>query len=224
MRAACTPESGAFVAVNCGAIPAPLVESHLFGHVKGAFSGAVRDEAGYVRAAHRGTLFLDEIAELPRTSPAALLRGLQEREVVPVGTTAPVAVDLRVLAATHQPLDLLVERGDFRQDLYARVAGCVLEIPALRERRDDIGILVAALLAKVAPGAAGGDHVCARRGAGAPVVRMADERSRAGAVPVDVRGARRGRAGQRVAPAAKRCCGAPRDSDGDATPLDRPVE
>jgi transcriptional regulator with PAS, ATPase and Fis domain len=146
--------AGDFVAVNCGAIPAQLVESHIFGHVKGAFSGAVRDEPGYVRAAQGGTLFLDEIADLPKASQASLLRVLQEREVVPVGATRPVAVDVRILAATHESLEGLVERGEFREDLYARVAGCVLEIPPLRERLEDMGILVATLLGKIAPGTA----------------------------------------------------------------------
>jgi sigma-54 dependent transcriptional regulator, acetoin dehydrogenase operon transcriptional activator AcoR len=108
-----------------------------------------------VRAADGGTLFLDEIADLPKASQPALLRVLQEREVVPVGTTAAVSVDIRVLAATHQPLDLRVERGDFRCDLYARVAGCVVELPALRDRRDDLGTLVAALLTNLAPGDTG---------------------------------------------------------------------
>jgi transcriptional regulator of acetoin/glycerol metabolism len=142
---------GPFVAVNCGAIPQGLVESQLFGHVKGAFSGASRDETGHVRAAHGGTLFLDEIADLPKASQAALLRVLQEKEVVPVGATSPVAVDMRLLAATHQPIERLVERGRFREDLYARIAGCTLHIPPLRERLHDIGILVAALLVKLAP-------------------------------------------------------------------------
>ena len=142
--------SGGFVAVNCGAIPATLVESQLFGHVKGAFSGAVRDELGFVRAAHGGTLFLDEIADLPKPSQAALLRVLQEGEVTPVGTTQPIKVDLRVIAATHQPLEELVERGDFRRDLFARIAGFVIALPALRERRDDLGVLVAAILPKIA--------------------------------------------------------------------------
>jgi transcriptional regulator of acetoin/glycerol metabolism len=148
--------AGPFVAVNCGAIPAPLMESQLFGHLRGAFSGAVRDEDGFVRAAHGGTLFLDEVADLPRTSQAALLRVLQEREVVPVGATRPVAVDVQLVAATHQPLETLIERGEFRQDLYSRIAGCALEIPPLRERRDDMGILVAALLRKIAPRTAAG--------------------------------------------------------------------
>jgi sigma-54 dependent transcriptional regulator, acetoin dehydrogenase operon transcriptional activator AcoR len=139
-----------FVAVNCGAIPATLVESQLFGHVKGAFSGAVRDELGFVRAADGGTLFLDEIADLPKQSQAALLRVLQEGEVIPVGTTQPLKVCLRVIAATHQPLEELVERGDFRHDLFARLAGCVILLPALRARRDDLGVLIAAILPKIA--------------------------------------------------------------------------
>jgi DNA-binding NtrC family response regulator len=140
----------AFVAVNCGAIPSTLVESQLFGHVKGAFSGAVRDEQGFVRAAHGGTLFLDEVADLPRPSQAALLRVLQEGEVTPVGATQPIKVDLRVIAATHQPLEELVERGDFRRDLFARIAGFVIALPTLRARRDDLGVLVATLLRKIA--------------------------------------------------------------------------
>ena len=121
--------SAGFVAVNCGAIPSTLVESQLFGHVKGAFSGALRDELGFVRAAHGGTLFLDEIADLPKQSQAALLRVLQEGEVTPVGATQPLKVNLRVIAATHQPLEELVERGEFRRDLFARIAGFVIALP-----------------------------------------------------------------------------------------------
>ncbi len=142
--------SAPFVAVNCGAIPAMLVESQLFGHVKGAFSGAIRDELGHVRAAHGGTLFLDEIADLPKQSQAALLRVLQEGEVTPVGATQPLRVNLRVIAATHQPLEDLVERGEFRHDLFARLAGCVITLPPLRARRDDLGVLIAAILQKIA--------------------------------------------------------------------------
>jgi DNA-binding NtrC family response regulator len=142
---------GPFVAVNCGAIPAALVESQLFGHTKGSFSGALRDEPGFVRAAHGGTLFLDEIAELPKASQVALLRVLQEREVVPLGATKPIPVDVRVVAATHQAIDDMVERGDFRRDLFARLAGCIVRLPPLRERLDDIGALVARLLPEVAP-------------------------------------------------------------------------
>jgi transcriptional regulator of acetoin/glycerol metabolism len=137
---------GAFVAINCGAIPPALVESHLFGHTKGAFSGAVRDEPGFVRASSGGTLFLDEIGDLPATSQAALLRVLQEGEVTPVGATRALPVDLRVIAATHQPLEDLAARGAFRSDLLARLEGFTFALPPLRERREDLGLLVAQLL------------------------------------------------------------------------------
>ena len=143
---------GAFVPVNCGALPETLTESQLFGHVKGAFSGAVRDEPGFVRASDGGTLFLDEIGDMPKTSQAALLRVLQEREVTPIGATSPVKVDLRVVAATHRPIETLGEGGDFRADLYARLAGFTHALPPLRERREDIGLIVKALLAQIAPG------------------------------------------------------------------------
>jgi len=137
---------GPFVAINCGAIPANLVESQLFGHMKGAFSGAVRDEPGLVRSAHFGTLFLDEIGDLPAPSQAALLRVLQEGEVLPVGATRATKVDIRVVCATHRPLDDLMEKGEFRRDLYARLAGFAFAVPPLRERRADIGLIVASLL------------------------------------------------------------------------------
>jgi transcriptional regulator with PAS, ATPase and Fis domain len=141
---------GPFVAVNCGALPQGLVESLLFGHKKGAFSGASGDEPGFVRAAQGGTLFLDEVGDLPATSQAVLLRVLQEREVVPVGATRPVALDVRVIAATHRSLGALTEAGAFRADLRARLAQYSYSIPPLRERVDDIGVLVAALLPRVA--------------------------------------------------------------------------
>ncbi len=143
---AVSKRTGAFVAVNCGAIPASLMESALFGHVKGAFSGAVRDEPGFARAAGDGTLFLDEVGDLPLASQAALLRVLQEGEVTPVGATRPLAVDLRVVAATHQPLEALVARGVFRSDLLARLDGFTFVLPPLRERREDMGLLVGNLL------------------------------------------------------------------------------
>jgi transcriptional regulator of acetoin/glycerol metabolism len=152
---ALSKRAGAFVAVNCGALPHALVESHLFGHVKGAFSGAIRDEPGFVRAASGGMLFLDEIGDLPAASQAALLRVLQESEVVPVGTTRPVRVDLRVVAATHQPLEALVARGTFRTDLLARLDGFTFALPPLRERREDLGLLVADLLRPPRGGAEG---------------------------------------------------------------------
>jgi hypothetical protein len=137
--------AGPFVAVNCAALPEALLESLLFGHVKGAFSGAIRDEAGLVRAAQGGTLFLDEIGDLRPASQAALLRVLQEREVVPVGATRNVAVDVRVVSATHQPLASLADRGAFRNDLLARLDGFTFEIPPLRQRREDLGLLLASL-------------------------------------------------------------------------------
>ena len=153
IHATARPE-GPFVAVNCGAIPAGLVEGQLFGHVRGAFSGALRDEPGFVRAADGGTLFLDEIADLPRASQAALLRVLQEREVVPVGSTRPVPVDLHVVAATHADVEQQVDRGELRADLLARISGFVFHVPPLRDRREDVGLLVAELLARLAPGRA----------------------------------------------------------------------
>ena len=142
---------GAFVAVNCGAIPENLVESHLFGHRKGAFSGALRDEVGLVRAADGGTLFLDEIGDLPATSQAALLRMLQEGEVLPVGATRPEKVQVRVVAATHRSLADMQLAGTFRSDLYARLSGYVFSVPTLAERREDVGQLIGELLAKETP-------------------------------------------------------------------------
>jgi DNA-binding NtrC family response regulator len=137
---------GSFVPVNCGAIPHALVESQLFGHMRGAFSGAVRDEPGLVRAAQHGTLLLDEIGDLPPPSQATLLRVLQEGEVLPVGATRAERVDVRVVVATHRPLTDLVARGEFRQDLYARLNGYRHELPPLRARREDLPLLVAAIL------------------------------------------------------------------------------
>ena len=137
---------GAFVAVNCGAIPDELIESQLFGHKKGAFSGAVDDNLGLVRAAEGGTLFLDEIGDLPLPLQAAFLRVLQEREVVPVGATRPVSVNFRLLAATHRNLESLIARKAFRDDLFARISGVTVTLPPLRNRREDLGLLIAALL------------------------------------------------------------------------------
>jgi transcriptional regulator with PAS, ATPase and Fis domain len=142
--------SGRFVAVNCGALPESLVEAQLFGHVKGAFSGATRDEPGLVRAADGGTLFLDEIGDLPASSQAALLRVLQEEEVVPVGSTRPVPLDLRVVAATHRSLSNEAARGAFRDDLLARISGFALELLPLRKRKEDLGMIVGDLLRSLA--------------------------------------------------------------------------
>jgi DNA-binding NtrC family response regulator len=137
---------GPFVAVNCGAIPETMLEAELFGHKRGAFSGAISDRPGLIRSADGGTLFLDEVGELPAGSQAAFLRVLQEHEVVPVGDERPIKVDTRLCAATHRDLDELVERKEFRRDLYARLFGLVLELPPLRDRMEDLGILIAALL------------------------------------------------------------------------------
>jgi transcriptional regulator with GAF, ATPase, and Fis domain len=140
--------SGPFVAINCGALAPTLVESQLFGYVKGAFSGATRDEPGLVRASSGGTLFLDEIGELPAAAQATLLRVLQEKEVLPLGATKPVPVDLRVVAATLKPIEA---SPSFRPDLYARVAAYVHRLVPLRDRRADLGLLVADLLPRLAP-------------------------------------------------------------------------
>ncbi|MFO0666798.1 MAG: sigma 54-interacting transcriptional regulator [Polyangiaceae bacterium] len=139
---------GAFVAVNCSAIAPTLVESELFGHRRGAFSGAAENRPGHVLTADKGTLFLDEIGDMPLPAQAALLRVLQEREVLAVGASTPVKVDLRVIAATHRKLDELVASGAFRADLRARLMGIVVELPALRERIEDIGYLAASLVTR----------------------------------------------------------------------------
>lgn len=138
--------AGPLVAVNCGAFTASLLESQLFGHLKGAFTGAVRDEPGYVRRADGGTLFLDEVGDLPPPAQAALLRVLEAREVAPVGGTVPQKVDLRIVAATHKPIEKMVLRGEFRIDLLARLSGHQHTLTPLRERLEDLGSLVGALL------------------------------------------------------------------------------
>jgi DNA-binding NtrC family response regulator len=141
--------SGALVPVNCASLPASLVESELFGHKKGAFSGAIADAPGLVVASSGGTLFLDEIGDLPAAAQAALLRVLEEHEVRAVGATAVTKVDLRVVAATHRDLDAMIEDEQFREDLLARLAGFELELPPLTERRVDLG----AMLAEITPDA-----------------------------------------------------------------------
>jgi DNA-binding NtrC family response regulator len=142
--------AGAFVAVNCGALPPTLVESLLFGHVKGAFSGAARDELGFLRSANHGTLFLDEIGDLPPSSQAALLRVLQEQEVIPIGATRATPVDVRIVSATHRPLEALAASGNFRSDLLARLKGYTHRLLPLHERMPDFGLLLADVLERVA--------------------------------------------------------------------------
>ena len=142
---------GPFVAVNCGAIPPSLIESTLFGHVKGSFTGATRDQEGKFVQANGGTLFLDEIGDLPQDLQVKLLRVLQERKVEPVGGAKPVPVDFRLVAATHQDLETQVKAGKFRQDLFYRLNGAVLQVPPLRNRPQDIAMLAEYFLRHVAP-------------------------------------------------------------------------
>jgi len=139
---------GPFCAVNCAAIPAHLIESELFGWKRGAFSGAERDRPGLVRTAHRGTLLLDEIGDMPLDAQAKLLRVLQSKEVLPLGSTQAEHVDVRFVAATHQDLGRLQREGRFRQDLYARLNEYELRLPPLRERKEDVYALVRAFLAR----------------------------------------------------------------------------
>lgn len=140
---------GRFVAVNCGALPQNLVETQLFGHMRGAFTGAVRDEPGLVRTADRGTLLLDEVDELAPAAQVSLLRFLQEKQVLPVGAARVTPVDARVIAATHARLHELAEKGDFRADLLARLDGFSYTLPPLRERKEDLGTCVASILRKL---------------------------------------------------------------------------
>ncbi len=142
---------GPFVAVNCGAIPENLVESELFGHVKGAFTGAEQDRTGLFRQAHQGTLFLDEIGELSLEAQVKLLRALQNRTVRPVGGSTEYPFKARILAATHRDLKRMVKEGTFREDLYWRLVVVELEIPPLRERPEDIPLLVSRFLSQADP-------------------------------------------------------------------------
>ena len=131
-----------FVVINCGAIPKDLLESELFGHVRGAFTGAVANKIGRIEMANGGTLFLDEIGEMPQELQVKLLRVIQQREIEKVGLPVPLKVEVRIVAATHRDLQAMVEDGTFREDLYYRLAVIPLTLPPLRERTEDIAELV----------------------------------------------------------------------------------
>jgi len=144
--------AGAFVAVNCGAIPPDLMESELFGHMKGSFTGASYDKVGLFQAASGGTLFLDEVADLPLSMQVKLLRAIQEKSVRPVGASEEQGTDIRLLSATHKDLAKEVEGGRFRQDLYYRINVIDVVVPSLRERLDDLPALTEAILKRITAG------------------------------------------------------------------------
>lgn len=148
--------AGAFVAVNCGAIPAELMESEFFGHIKGSFSGATKDKIGLFQAAAGGTLFLDEVADLPLAMQVKLLRAIQEKMVRPVGANEEQPTDIRLLSATHKNLADEVAAGNFRNDLYYRINVIDVSVPSLRERREDLQALTTSILARIA--SAGGNE------------------------------------------------------------------
>ncbi|MFC4219562.1 sigma-54-dependent transcriptional regulator [Flagellimonas marina] len=141
--------SAPFIEVNCAAIPSELIESELFGHVKGAFTSAVKDRAGKFETANKGTIFLDEIGDMSLSAQAKVLRALQENKISRVGSDKDIKVDVRVLAATNKDLKKEIEDGKFREDLYHRLAVILIKVPALNERRDDIPLLIEHFSAKV---------------------------------------------------------------------------
>lgn len=146
-----SPRSAApFIEVNCAAIPSELIESELFGHVKGAFTSAVKDRAGKFEAANQGTIFLDEIGDMSLSAQAKVLRALQENKISRVGSDKDIKVDVRVLAATNKDLKKEIEEGKFREDLYHRLAVILIKVPALNDRRDDIPLLIDHFSQKIA--------------------------------------------------------------------------
>lgn len=141
--------NGPFVAINCGAIPADLIESELFGHKKGSFTGANQDKIGLIQSAEGGSLFLDEVAELPLSMQVKLLRAVQEKKIRPIGSDREVSVDFRLISATHRNLEVLVQKGQFRQDLYFRLHVMDVVVPPLRERGQDIVLLAEHFVNKI---------------------------------------------------------------------------
>jgi two-component system response regulator HydG len=139
-----------FVALNCAALSEGIIESELFGHQRGSFTGAVADRTGRIEYANHGTLFLDEVADMPTSTQVKLLRVLEQGEITPIGSNKIVRVDVRVVAATHRRLDGEVQAGKFRSDLYYRLKVVTVELPPLRERREDIPLLATDFLAKAA--------------------------------------------------------------------------
>ena len=142
--------SGPFVEVNCAAIPSELIESELFGHIKGAFTSAVKDRAGKFEAANKGTIFLDEIGDMSLSAQAKVLRALQENKISRVGSDKDIKVDVRVIAATNKDLQLEISEGKFREDLYHRLAVILIHVPALNDRRNDIPALIEHFKTRVA--------------------------------------------------------------------------
>jgi two-component system NtrC family response regulator len=151
LHACSARQNGPFVAIHCGALSAELLESELFGHMKGSFTGAYRDQPGLVEAAHGGTLFLDEVGEMPPPMQVKLLRFLQEGSFVPVGGRVQKKAEARVVAATHRELEAMVRDGSFREDLFYRLKGVVLRTPSLAERPADVPVLATRFLHRVAP-------------------------------------------------------------------------
>jgi len=141
--------NGSFVSINCGALPKDLLESNLFGHVRGSFTGAVKDQEGLLKVAEGGSFFLDEVSEMLPATQVKLLRALQEREIIPVGGNKPIKIDVRLIAATNADLEKMVAEGRFRADLFYRLNVIPLRLPPLRERRDDIPLLVDHFLKKL---------------------------------------------------------------------------
>ncbi len=152
---------GPFLSINCGALPESLLESELFGHVKGSFTGAVKDRDGLLVAAEGGTFFLDEVGEMSPQTQVKLLRALQEREVIPVGATQSVPVNVRIIAATNRDLEDEIRKGNFRSDLYYRLNVIAVHLPPLRDRKDDIPVLAQYFLEKMAPAGEAPKSLCA---------------------------------------------------------------